>query len=230
MQLTTEDRHLFRAAARAVNDAQLSIASSSHNYRNALTVAIFVLTGAALLLPGLAAKGDASLVVLRQVTAHPNVATAVPTGAATGAAPVTVPSPPTPATLAPGTGATIAVTTTAGTPSSREVATIELWGVLGALVGAVAGLRNLRGSTQPLGLQLALIALKIPTGALTAVVGVVLLQAALTPTTQPVEDAKLAAVAVIFGAAQEALTAFVDRSAGTLLDKGKTLAEKTTQP
>jgi hypothetical protein len=39
---------------------------------------------------------------------------------------------------------------------------------------------------------------------------------------------KVAALAVLFGAAQEALARFVDRTAGTLLDKGKTLGEKTT--
>jgi hypothetical protein len=108
-----------------------------------------------------------------------------------------------------------------------QVASIELWGVLGALVGAVAGLRNLRGSTQPIGLQLAQIALKIPTGALTALVGVVLLQAALTPTTQAVSADKIAAVAVVFGIAQEGLTAFVDRTAGQLLDRGRSAGDKS---
>jgi hypothetical protein len=78
-------------------------------------------------------------------------------------------------------------------------------------------------------IRLAQIALKIPTGALTAVVGVVLLQAELTPTTQAVDGGQLAAFAIIFGAGQEALTAFVDRSAGKLLDSGQTLAEMTTQ-
>ena len=97
------------------------------------------------------------------------------------------------------------------------------------MVGALAGLRNLRGSTQPVGLQLAQIALKIPAGALTALVGVVLLQAALTPNTLAVEDGRIAAFAILFGAAQEPITAFVDRTAGNLLDKGKTLGEKTTQ-
>ncbi len=53
--------------------------------------------------------------------------------------------------------------------------------------------------------------------------------AALTPTTQPVQAGGVAAVAIIFGAAQEASTAFVDRTAGNILDKGGTLGEKTTQ-
>jgi hypothetical protein len=105
---------------------------------------------------------------------------------------------------------------------------VELWGVLGALVGAVAGLRKLRGSTQPIGLQVAQLVLKVPTGALTALVGIVLLQAALTPSLQPVSRGKLAAFAILFGAAQEALTSLVDRTAGQLLDKSKTLGDKTS--
>ncbi len=42
------------------------------------------------------------------------------------------------------------------------------------------------------------IALKLPAGALTALVGVILLQAALTPTTQAVAVGKIAAIAVRF--------------------------------
>jgi hypothetical protein len=108
-----------------------------------------------------------------------------------------------------------------------QIASIELWGVLGALVGAVAGLRNVRGAFQPIGLQLAQIALKLPAGALTALAGVVLLQAALTPTTQAVSAGKIAALAVIFGVAQEALTAFVDRTAARILDKTRTPSDRT---
>jgi carbohydrate binding protein with CBMX2 domain len=35
-QFTAEDRESFRAAARAVNDAQLSVPSSARSYRNAI--------------------------------------------------------------------------------------------------------------------------------------------------------------------------------------------------
>ena len=100
--------------------------------------------------------------------------------------------------------------------------------MLGALITAVAAARNLRGTSQPFGLQLAQIALKIPVGALTALVGVVILQAALTPTTQPATKGKLAAFAIIFGAGQELITSFVDRKAGDLLDSSKSPGDKTT--
>ncbi|TCO50286.1 hypothetical protein EV646_102360 [Kribbella antiqua] len=219
-QFTAADRQAFRAAARAVNDAQLSVPSSARSYRNALTVAILVLAVAALVFPLFAAKADSKLLDLHPAVSGGSSSTPTP-GAGSSA---------TPNQTGSGTTSTSSAASTAGAATGYgEIASIELWGVLGGLVGAVAGLRNLRGSSQPVGLQLAQIALKIPAGALTAVVGVVLLQAALTPTTQAVAGGKLAALAIIFGAAQEALTTFVDRTAGNLLDKGKTLGEKTTQ-
>jgi hypothetical protein len=234
-QITTEDREVFRAAARAVNDAQLSVPASARSYRNALTVAILVLATAAIVFPLLATRADSRLLNL-----HPPLPSG-PTSSTTPASTATVQPVPTarptasPSQLPSAPPATVAT----GTPSTREpgsgatgfseIASIELWGVLGGLVGALAGLRNLRGSAQPVGLQFAQIALKIPAGALTALVGVILLQAALTPNTLAVEDGKIAAFAILFGAAQETITTFVDRTAGTLLDKGKTLGEKTTQ-
>lgn len=207
-QITNEDREAFRAAARAVNDAQLSVPATTRSYRNALTAAILVLATAAIVFPLLATRADSRLLNL-----HPVVS---PTSSAT---PSTAPAPAQSSTPPETPGAT----------RLSEIASIELWGVLGALVGALAGLRNLRGSSQPVGLQFAQIALKIPAGALTALVGVILLQAALTPNTLAVENGKIAAFAILFGAAQEPITAFVDRTAGTLLDKGRTLGERTAQ-
>ena len=209
---TAEDREALRAAARAVNDAQLSVPATARSYRNALTVAIFVLAIAAIVFPLLATRADARLLDL-----HPSA-----TSGSTTATPCGRPG-------RFGGEAPSSEDSASGSTGISEIASIELWGVLGALVGALAGLRNLRGSTQPVGLQMAQIALKIPAGALTALVGIILLQAALTPNTLAVEDGKIAAFAILFGAAQETITAFVDRTAGNLLDKGKTLGEKTMQ-
>jgi len=247
-QFTEEDREFFRAAARAVNDAQLSVPSIARSYRNALTVAILVLAAAAIVFPILASRADSRLLNLHPLpgpsdTPSSTVANTVqpaatPRSTAPSSAPPSTPAvsrtplPTTaPATTAAGSGTKPVSTTesSSGSAAMGDIASIELWGVLGGLVGAMAGLRNLRGSTQPVGLQLAQIALKIPAGALTALVGVILLQAALTPNTLAVKDGSIAAFAILFGAAQEGITGFVDRAAGNLLDKGKTLGEKTTQ-
>jgi hypothetical protein len=63
--------------------------------------------------------------------------------------------------------------------------------------------------------------LKLPAGALTALFGVVLLQSEIIPPLGPASNEKLAAYAIIFGFAQEALTHFVDRRASDLLQKSE---------
>jgi hypothetical protein len=106
------------------------------------------------------------------------------------------------------------------------MASIEVWGILGGLIAATAGLRRLRTSRSPAGLQLAQLVLKLPAGALTALFGIVLLQSGIIPPLSAVANARLAAYAVIFGYAQEALTHFIDRRAANLLQKSEPLDGK----
>ncbi len=103
------------------------------------------------------------------------------------------------------------------------MAAAEVWGLLGGAIAAVTGLYRLRSSRFPAGLQLAQLVLKLPAGALTALFGVVLLQAGIVPPLRAVSNAKLAAYAIIFGFAQEAFTHFVDRRAGHLLLKSESI-------
>jgi hypothetical protein len=114
-------------------------------------------------------------------------------------------------------------------PSFGDLATIEGWGMLGGLIGAVGSLRRVRASRDPAGLHLAQLALKLPAGAVTALFGIVLLQSSILPPLTPVEPGQLAAYAVLFGFAQEALTRFVDQQSGRILANAKTLNEKTPQ-
>jgi hypothetical protein len=97
--------------------------------------------------------------------------------------------------------------------------------MVGGLIGAIPAMWNIRGSAAPVGLQLAQLAIKLPTGAWTGLVGVILLQAELIPSVQAAPDGTLAAYAILFGAGQQALTRFVDRRAGDVLDKTKTPSE-----
>jgi hypothetical protein len=121
----------------------------------------------------------------------------------------------------------LVVIRTSGGQSSQSLAiamgTIELWGLLGALLAATAGLPRLRSSRSPYGLQVAQSVLKLPTGALTALFGIVLLQSGILPPLTTVHDSTLAAYAGIFGFAQEALTHFIDRRASDLLLKAEPL-------
>jgi hypothetical protein len=100
-----------------------------------------------------------------------------------------------------------------------SMVSIEVWGLLGGLIAATATLPRLRASRSPAGLQLAQLVLKLPAGALTALFGIVLLQSGIIPPLSTAPNSRLAAYAVIFGFAQEALTRFIDRRAADLLQK-----------
>jgi hypothetical protein len=118
----------------------------------------------------------------------------------------------------------IVVISTAHSPDPPSVhslvvsmAGIEVWGLLGGVIAATAGLYRLRSSRSPAGLQLAQLVLKLPAGALTALFGIVLLQSGIIAQLSAADNSKLAAYAVVFGFAQEAFTHFVDRRARELL-------------
>lgn len=106
---------------------------------------------------------------------------------------------------------------------TSAMASVEIWGLLGATIAAVTVLFRLRSFSSPAGLQFAQLVLKLPAGALTALFGIVLLQSEIVPPLSAVSDAKLAAYAIIFGFAQEAVTHLVDRRASDLLLKAEPL-------
>jgi hypothetical protein len=88
----------------------------------------------------------------------------------------------------------------------------------------------MRGTSTPIGLQVAQMALKLPAGAWTGLVGIIVLQSTLIQALQPAADGSLAAYAIIFGAGQQALTRFIDQRAGDFLDSTKTQSESSVLP
>jgi hypothetical protein len=106
---------------------------------------------------------------------------------------------------------------------TSAMASVEIWGLLGATIAAITVLFRLRSFSSAAGLQFAQLILKLPAGALTALFGIVLLQSEIVPPLSAVSDAKLAAYAIIFGFAQEAVTHLVDRRASDLLLKAEPL-------
>lgn len=91
----------------------------------------------------------------------------------------------------------------------------ELLGALGGLAAALAGIRRLRGFRNPYNLPLVQALLKIPSGALTGLLGVVLMQGGIV-FLEPQSGGALVAYAVIFGAAQDVVTRLIDRQAGEI--------------
>ena len=101
-------------------------------------------------------------------------------------------------------------------PSSSDVLMVLYLGALGGLLSSVATLQSARNYRRFYGLPLAQSLLKIPAGAASGLVGVLLLQESLFGV-KPVSWDTAMADAVVFGVAQIALTKKIDTRAGDLL-------------
>ena len=80
--------------------------------------------------------------------------------------------------------------------------------------------RWLRGSSEPHGLPVALALLKLPIGALTAVLGLLLMRGELLPGLSALDSSgQIIAWAIVFGYAQQLFTRFVDEQADSVLNE-----------
>ena len=99
-----------------------------------------------------------------------------------------------------------------------DIFLVELFGLIGAaLVGAVA-VRRMRGPSNQYALPMAALLLKLPTGALTAFLGVLVIRGGFLGTAIASSSYSLQvllAYALIFGAAQQLFTGVVDRQVTT---------------
>ncbi|MFI0467679.1 hypothetical protein ACH347_26680 [Saccharopolyspora sp. 5N102] len=95
--------------------------------------------------------------------------------------------------------------------SSGDYAVVETVGFVAAAVTAAAALHQLRGSPTASNVPLALACLKLPTGALTAVLGLLLMRGEFVPGLTSLDSsAQIIGWAVLFGAAQHLFTKVVD--------------------
>jgi CBS domain containing-hemolysin-like protein len=113
------------------------------------------------------------------------------------------------------------VTDAIGSVTSRgDVALVMLLGLVAAGIAAAAALRRLEGTSTPFNLPCAAAVLKLPTGALTAVLGLVLMRGDFVPGLSALDNsAQILAWAALFGYAQELFTRFADARAQTVLGK-----------
>ncbi len=96
---------------------------------------------------------------------------------------------------------------------------VELVGLAAAAIAAAAAVRNIRGSSEPHNIPVALAVLKLPTGALTAVLGLLLMRGQFVPGLTALDtSAQILAWALIFGYAQQLFTRLVDQQAQTVLN------------
>jgi hypothetical protein len=100
-----------------------------------------------------------------------------------------------------------------------DVFTVEALGLVAAALAGAVALRSLRGSSEPFGLPLALAALKLPSGALTAVLGLLLMRGGFVPGLSALDSsAQILAWAIVFGYAQQIFTRMVDQQGHNILD------------
>ncbi|MBT2511956.1 hypothetical protein J7I98_40710 [Streptomyces sp. ISL-98] len=96
---------------------------------------------------------------------------------------------------------------------------VEVVGLVAAGVAAASALRHIRGTATPYQIPVALATLKLPAGALTAVLGLLLMRGGFVPGLSALDSsAQIIAWAVIFGYAQELFTKFVDKRGQLVLD------------
>jgi hypothetical protein len=104
------------------------------------------------------------------------------------------------------------------TAAPWDLFTVEAVGLIAAAVAAAAAIRGIRGSSEPYGLPVALAALKLPTGAVTAFLGLVLMRGQFVPGLSALDTpAQILAWALVFGYGQQLFTRLVDQQAHTVL-------------
>ena len=109
--------------------------------------------------------------------------------------------------------------TGASVPRGGDVPIVALMGLLGGALSATFGIQKLRGTSTPYAIPVALSFMKLPAGALTGIVGLVLVHGEFVPGLSELDSqGQILAYAVLLGVAQHLFTRFVDRRAETVLN------------
>lgn len=104
-------------------------------------------------------------------------------------------------------------------PSSGDVLVVALLGALGGAFTAAISIRNLKGTSTPYDVPVALATLKFPLGAFTAILALVAIQGDFVPGLSVLDSQQqILAYALIFGSSQQLLTRLLDKRAQTLLE------------
>ena len=107
----------------------------------------------------------------------------------------------------------------AETAKPTDLIIVELVGLTAAAIATAAAIRRIRGSSERYGLPVALAALKLPTGAITAFLGLLLMRGQFVPGLSALDtSAQILAWALVFGYAQQLFTRLVDQQGQTVLD------------
>jgi len=116
-------------------------------------------------------------------------------------------------------------------PSGGDVIIVAGLGLLGGALAAAFGIRNIRGSSTPYDIPIALAFLKVPSGSLTAVAGILLLGGGFVPGLSELDTQRqILAYALLFGYAQQLGTRFIDDRAQSILNSLPSKDPEAKQP
>ncbi|RZU76076.1 hypothetical protein EV384_4679 [Micromonospora kangleipakensis] len=116
-------------------------------------------------------------------------------------------------------------------PSRGDLPIVAGLGAIGGGLAALVAIRNLRGTSTPYSIPVALAVLKVPTGALTAVAGILLLGGGFAPGFSNLDSQRqILAYALVFGYAQQIITRLVDERAQSILHKIPSKDREAKQP
>ena len=105
------------------------------------------------------------------------------------------------------------------TAKPPDLLVVELVGLTAAAIAAAAAIRRIKGSSERYGLPVSLAALKLPTGAITAFLGLLLMRGQFVPGLSALDtSAQILAWALVFGYSQQLFTRLVDQQGQTILD------------
>lgn len=104
-------------------------------------------------------------------------------------------------------------------PQSEDIGIVAGLGLVGGALAGAFAIRNIRGTSIPYDVPLALAFLKVPIGALTAVVGILLLGGGFVPGLSELDSQRqILAYALLLGYAQQVGTQLIDKQAQSLLN------------
>jgi hypothetical protein len=105
------------------------------------------------------------------------------------------------------------------TATTWDLLTVEALGLAAAAISAAVALRDVRNTATPISIPVVLAVLKLPLGALIAVLGLLLLRGGFVPGLSALDtSAQILAWAVLLGYAQQLFTRLVDQHAREVLD------------
>ena len=104
------------------------------------------------------------------------------------------------------------------TAKPEDVLVIEIVGLVAAALAGALALRDMRGTSTPYGVPVSLILLKLPAGALTAVLGLLFMRGGFVPGLTALDSsAQILAWAIVFGYSQQLFTRLIDSQGNDLL-------------